>query len=343
MQTAYGAVLNEIIPEAKGSMIMEKNVTPRVLIVSSANMDFVMGVESVPPAGATVIESRSYSYVPGGKGANSAIAFRRLGGDAVFCTRLGQDANGDALEALYRREGIDVSFITRDKETPTGLAAILVEGNGANRIIVYPGSNLTITEESIRAALSGDTKPDALFMQLEIAPEAIILAAKTAEENGIPVFMDAGPARKDFPLDRLPTLEVFSPNETETEVFTGVKPEDDASCLAAAKILTGMVKAKHYVLKLGARGAFVYTPSASTESGTHIDTYHFVKPVDTTAAGDAFTAGLTLEYLRTGDICRAIRYGNVVGTITISRAGASTSIPSEEEIAAFMKEHAIEI
>ena len=317
--------------------------TPKVLIVSSANMDFVMNVATVPPAGATVIESASYRYVPGGKGANSAIAFRRLGGDAVFCTRLGTDANGDALESLYKSEGIDTSYITRDTEAPTGLAAILVEGNGANRIIVYPGSNMTITEEQIKAAMSGDEKPDALFMQLEISPEAIICAANTAAENGIPVFMDAGPANPNFPFDRLPCLEVFSPNETETEVFTGIKPLDDASCLAAAKKLMTMVKAKHYVLKLGGRGAYVYTPTANAEAGTHLPTYDLVKVVDTTAAGDAFTAGLTLEYLRSDDILRAIRYGNVVGTITISRAGASTSIPSTAEIDAFIEKHQIVI
>ena len=318
-----------------------KHLTPKVLIVSSANMDFVMNVATVPPAGATVIETASYRYVPGGKGANSAIAFRRLGGDAVFCTRLGTDANGDALESLYRSEGIDTSFITRDTDAPTGLAAILVEGNGANRIIVYPGSNMTITKESIADAMAGEDKPDALFMQLEIAPDAIVYAANTAAENGIPVFMDAGPANKEFPFDRLPCLEVFSPNETETEVFTGVKPLCDASCLEAAKKLEKMVKAKHYVLKLGGRGAYVYTPSLSTETGVHIPTYDLVKVVDTTAAGDAFTAGLTLEYLRSDDILRAIRYGNVVGTITISRAGASTSIPSTAEIDAFVAQHAI--
>lgn len=318
-----------------------KHKTPKVLIVSSANMDFVMNVGTVPPAGATVIESGTYRYVPGGKGANSAVAFRRLGGDAVFCTRLGKDANGDALETLYRKEGIDVSFITRDEDVPTGLAAILVEGNGANRIIVYPGSNMTITEESIAASMRGEDKPDALFMQLEISPDAIVYAANTAAQNGIPVFMDAGPANPAFPFDRLPVLEVFSPNETETEVFTGIKPADDASCLAAAKKLEVMVKAKHYVLKLGGRGAYVYTPSISTESGTHLPTYDVVKVVDTTAAGDAFTAGLTLEYLRSGDIARAIRYGNVVGTITISRAGASTSIPGEQEIEAFVKQYGI--
>jgi len=316
-----------------------KSSTPKVLIVSSANMDFVMNVDTVPPAGATVIETASYRYVPGGKGANSAIAFRRLGGDAVFCTRLGTDANGDALESLYRNEGIDVSFITRDSDTPTGLAAILVEGNGANRIIVYPGSNMTITEDAIKAAV--ESKPDALFMQLEIAPDAIVYAANTAAEQGIPVFMDAGPANKSFPLAALPTLEVFSPNETETALFTDIAPVDDASCLAAAKKLTTMVKAKHYVLKLGGRGAYVYTPSVSTERGTHIPTYDLVKVVDTTAAGDAFTAGLTLEYLRSGDICRSIRYGNVVGTITISRAGASTSIPGTAEIDAFVEKHGI--
>lgn len=317
--------------------------TQNVLIVSSANMDFVMNMKEVPASGQTVIETGSYAYVPGGKGANSAIAFRRLGGDAVFCTSLGRDANGDALEALYRREGIDVSYLTRDEKVPTGLAAIFVEENGANRIVVYPGANMTIPEDAIRAAVKAEGKknPDALFMQLEISPEAIVTAANAAAEAGVPIFMDAGPANKSFPFERLPRLTVFSPNETETEAFTGISPEDDASCLKAAKALVKMVKAEHYVLKLGARGAYVYTPEKDAESGVLVPSYRYVKAVDTTAAGDAFTAALTLEYLRCGDILRAMRYGNVVGAITVSRAGASTSIPSVTEIEAFIAQYGI--
>ncbi len=309
----------------------------RILVVSSANMDFVMNVAAVPPAGATVIEGGGYRYVPGGKGANSAVAFGRLGGDTAFCTCLGRDANGDALDALYRAEGIDVSFIARDEVRPTGLAAILVEENGANRIIVYPGANAAIPDAVIRSAVG--SMPEALFLQLEIAHESVILASNEAFRRGIPVFLDAGPADRAFPLDRLSGVEVFSPNETETEVFTGIAPTDDASCHLAAEALSHRVKAKHYVLKLGGRGAYVYTPGDGRS--VRIPAYSLLPVVDTTAAGDAFTAALTLEYLRTGDIERAVRYGNAVGAITVSRSGASTSIPTVAQIDSFIKKHAI--
>lgn len=114
-------------------------MSKKILVISSANMDFVMAVGAIPLTGQTMVESRSYKYVPGGKGANSALAFARLGADSVFCTRLGRDANGEALRRLYDGAGIDTRYIVEDAEQPTGLAVIMVEDGGANRIIVYPG------------------------------------------------------------------------------------------------------------------------------------------------------------------------------------------------------------
>ena len=308
----------------------------RILVVSSANMDFVMNMNAIPAAGQTVIESNSYNYVPGGKGANSAVAIRRLGGDCVFCTRVGNDANGAVLNNVYKKEGIDVRFIARDNTIPTGLAAIMVEADGANRIVVYPGANLAITKDDIDHAMT--CYPDALFMQLEIDPEAIIYAADCAAKAGIPIFIDAGPANKDFPLDRLPPLEVFSPNETETEIFTGINPSTPDNCLRAAIALSKMVKAKYYVIKLGSRGVYIY-------DGLYyhcLPTYD-VKVVDTTAAGDSFTAAFALEYLRTGDVERAGKYGNAVGSLAVSRAGAYTSLPTAAEVEEFIKKRNIKL
>ena len=311
-------------------------MSKKILVVSSANMDFVMKVGQIPTAGMTMIESRSYSYVPGGKGANSALAFARLGADSVFCTRLGKDANGEALRKVYDDAGIDTRYIVADNAQPTGLAVIMVEDEGANRIIVYPGANGTVCRADAEAAL--DCGPDAVFMQLEIGEQAILDTAALAAARGIPVFVDAGPARADFPLDKLPGLTVLSPTATETAIFTGIEPATEADCAAAAKKLAGMGDAKYIVIKLGGRGAFVWDVAA--ERGETIASYD-TKVVDTTAAGDAFTAALTLEYLRSGDIFRAVRYGNVVGSITVSRAGASTSIPTTEEVDAFIAERGI--
>lgn len=313
-------------------------MSKKILVVSSANMDFVMKVGQIPTAGMTMIESRFYSYVPGGKGANSALAFARLGADSVFCTRLGRDANGAALRKVYDDAGIETRYIVEDDAVPTGLAVIMVEDEGANRIIVYPGANSAVCRVDVEAAL--DCAPDAVFMQLEIGEQAILDTAALASARGIPVFVDAGPARADFPLDKLPGLTVLSPNETETAIFTGISPDTEADCVAAAKKLAAMGDAKYIVIKLGGRGAFVWDVAA--ESGEIIPSYD-TKVVDTTAAGDAFTAALTLEYLRSGDIARAVRYGNVVGSITVSRAGASTSIPTVDEVEAFISDRKIRL
>lgn len=305
---------------------------PNVLIISSANMDFVLPISCLPARGQTVMESGAYRYVPGGKGANSAVAVARLGGNCTFCAKLGLDDNGDALAALYEREGIDCRALCRSDNTPTGLAAIMVESDGANRIVVYPGANLTLTERDVDHAL--DTQPDAVYLQLEISKEAVLYAAKSAAARGIPVFVDAGPADKTFPLEQLPPLVLFSPNETEAEIFTGIYPDSEENCLACARALTERVKATYIVLKLGGRGAYLY--DTEKKAGEIIPALP-VKAVDTTAAGDAFTAALTLRYLQTGDMTASVRYANAVGALTVSRPGASSSIPTKTEVEEFQK------
>lgn len=300
----------------------------RILVVSSANMDFVQRMHRIPARGETVTEDSSYAYVPGGKGANSAVAFARLGTECVFCTCLGDDENGRILRALYEKEGIDTSHIAISREVPTGLASIIVEEDGSNRIIVYPGANAVITEENIREAF--DCRPDAVYVQLEISQEAVIYASKLAYERGIPFIVDAGPARADFPLSGLGAVEIFSPNETETKIFTGIEPSDESLRLAAAKRLYEMVNAKYIVLKLGSAGAYLYDGAR----GVTLPPYS-VKVVDTTAAGDTFTAALVRFYLDGEPIERAIRLANCAASISVSRAGASASIPTIEETMAF--------
>lgn len=298
----------------------------RILTVSSANMDFVMDTPRIPVGGESLICDGSYKYIPGGKGANSAVAVARLGGNSIFCACIGRDANGNALLELYNNEGIDTRFIYRTNDAPTGLAAIMVEGNGQNRIIIYPGANAKISREAIDLAIA--EKPDALFMQLETTPATVVYAANAAHAAGIPVVIDAGPADPDFPLDMLPEIEIFSPNESETEIFTGIKPIDEKSCAEAVAKLSEKVKAKHFCIKLGDKGCYidgVIVPSFKT------------KAVDTTAAGDTFTAALTLEYLKHGDTLRAARFACAAASIVVSRVGASSSIPTRAEVLAIVR------
>ncbi len=305
----------------------------RILVISSANIDFVQRMRRIPYAGETVVETESgYSYVPGGKGANSAITFARFGADCVFTCKLGRDANAKRLLSIYKNEGIDVRYVMEDAETPTGMASILVEENGKNRIIVYPGANMTMTPEEIEEPFT--CYPEAVYMQLEIPDEAIFEAARRAHEAGIPVFIDAGPARLDFPLSRLGRVEIFSPNENETRIFTGISPTNEDTALRAAIRLSNLVDARYIVLKLGERGSFIYDVEGKQY---YVVPAERVEAVDTTAAGDVFTAAMVYVYLQNGSILSAVKYATCAAAISVTREGASTSIPTRTEVIAYAR------
>ncbi len=308
----------------------------RILVVSSSNMDFVMKVGKMPEAGQTVTETRGYSYVPGGKGANAAMTFAKLGADCIFCAKLGNDQHAQRLKKLYDDCGIDTRFVTNDRNSPTGLAAIVVEDNGANRIVCYPGSNSSLGPDDVEDAFT--TLPDAVFVQLEVPEEAVVAAAEQAKRLGVPLFVDAGPARRGYPIDRLAPIEILSPNETETFALTGVMPNNSDNCLLAASELMRMTQAKYVVIKLGGRGAYIHDGRSS-----QLLSAYECEVVDTTAAGDAFTAALTLEYLNTHDICHSVKYANAVGALVVGRAGASTSIPDAAEVERFIRMRGIRL
>ena len=306
----------------------------RVLVVGSANMDLSMNVFKMPEAGETVLDDGGVAYVPGGKGANAAMALLKMGADTVLCAKLGADAHGQRLYQYYKESGINTSCIKVDHDFPTGLAVVIKEASGDNRIVVYPGANSNITTENVIDAF--DCQPDAVFIGFEIPFSIALAAAKVASAKGIPVFVDAAPAEKSYPLEALPQVEIFSPNESETLEYTGINPTGLDSSLRAALALYRRVKCKYIVIKQGARGAFLY-------DGKHYDTFPAIradKTVDTTAAGDAFTAGLTIEYLRNGgDIKAAIKYANAAGAITVTRAGASSSVPTDAEVRALLEKN----
>ena len=306
----------------------------RILLVGSANMDLSMNLYKMPERGETVLDDGGVAYTPGGKGANSAVAFARLGGECVFCTKLGRDAHGQKLYSYYKECGINTTFIKVDPDAPTGLAVVMKEADGSNRIIVYPGANRTLNNDNIIEAFN--SRPDALYLGFEIPFNMALAAAKIASANNVPIFVDAAPASKEYPLESLPPVEIFSPNEAETFEYTGIMPKGTDSCLQAAYSLFQKIKAKYIVIKLGARGAFFF-------DGKHFDLIPSFRPddvVDTTAAGDTFTAAMTLEYLRSANIKEAMRFGAAAAAIAVSRKGASTSVPSADEVRDFLAKRA---
>lgn len=301
----------------------------RVLIISSANMDLMMKVKSIPERGQTVIDNE-YDFVPGGKGANAALAFAKLGADCYFCARLGDDENGRILKEFYKESDINTDYIYIDSENPTGLAVVIVESDGSNRIVVYPGANSKLSVDDAKKAL--ECEPDAIFLQFEAADfDTAVQFTSLAKQKGIPIYLDAAPADSSYELSRLAELEVFSPNETETQIFTGINPDSEDNCLNACRKFGEMLSFKYCVLKLGSRGAYVYDGNC----GTLYPPYP-TKAVDTTAAGDAFTAAFTIKHLETGDVKSACDFANKVGAYTVSKKGASSSIPTLDELEKFL-------
>lgn len=303
----------------------------KILVVGSSNMDLSMNMYRVPAAGETVIDDGGVAYNPGGKGLNAAVAFKRLGADTVFSTRLGADMHGQKIYTFLKEMGINTSYVKADHTTPTGFAAVLKESDGQNRIIYYPGANITLTRDNISEAFS--CQPDAVYINFEISFDAALAAAKIASSRGIPIFIDAAPADKDHALEALPDIEVFSPNETETYEYTGILPVGADASLRAALALWKRIKTKYIVIKQGARGAFIY-------DGKHysmIPSFRADKVVDSTAAGDVFTAALTYEYLESHDIVLAAKYGAAAGAVTVSKPGAASSAPTDSEIIDFIR------
>jgi ribokinase len=298
----------------------------RILLIGSANMNLIMNMYKLPEAGETVSDDGGVAYTPGGRGANAAIALTRLGADCVFATKLGADLHGQKLYNYYKELGINTSAIKVDHDYPTGLSLVIREAEGADRIVLYPGANGNITTENIIDAFA--CEPDAVYLSFELPFPTVLAAAKVASAKNIPIFIDSTPASKDDQLEALPFVEIFSPNENETFEYTGIMPNTMETSLRAALAMYRRVKCKYLVIKQGARGAFLY----DGKKYTSVPAIRADKTVDTTAAGDAFTAAMMLSYLDGLDIKSAVRYGCVAGAITVTRQGAAESVPTRDEI-----------
>ncbi len=290
-------------------------------------MDLSMSMTRVPERGETCIDEGGVIYTPGGKGANAAVAIARLGGECVFVTKLGADVHGQRLYDFYKAQGVNTSFVKVDHDHPTGLAVVMSEADGENRIVVYPGANSHIMTEAVLEAF--ECEPDAVHIGFEVPFHIALATAKIAAGKGIPIFLDPAPASREYELENFPEVEIFAPNETEVLEYTGINPTSLDNSLRASIALAKRVKCKYIVIKQGSRGAFLYDGKRYFT----FPAYRVDKVVDATAAGDAFGAALLLEYLRSGDIRAAVKHGNAAGAITVTRRGASTSIPGGEEVA----------
>ncbi|MEG0371474.1 MAG: ribokinase [Clostridium sp.] len=301
----------------------------KVCVLGSINMDEVVGCAKMPQIGETILAD-TFKKVPGGKGANQAVAARKMGCSVCMIGKIGNDSNGEVLIDALKRDGVDTKYIFKDYERPTGVAIILVDDSGNNSIAVVPGSNMAITHEDLDYAKEAIKDSNVLISQFETPVDITIEAFKIARSMGVITILNPAPAR-DIPDELLKYTDIIVPNETEAESLTGIKVNNiETAKEASENFLRNGVK--YVIITLGDKGAAIVTDNDSI-----LVPANKVNAVDTTAAGDSFIGGLSRiisceEVLSIDSIKRAVRFGNNVSSIVVTREGAQTSIPTFDEV-----------
>jgi ribokinase len=299
----------------------------KVVVVGSSNTDMVVKCSRLPRAGETVTGG-TFVMVPGGKGANQAVAAARLGAEVVFVARVGADSFGEAAVAGYQREGICTDYIIRDPEAHTGVALIMVDEAGENLIAVASGANHRLSPEDVYRAAPAFQGARVVLVQLEIPLPAVEAAVGMANRHQIPVILNPAPA---VPLgeDLLARIDILTPNESEAEGLTGIRCEDEQSAeKAARKLLEKGIR--QVIVTLGARGALIVN-----REGTRLVPAYRVVAVDTTAAGDAFSGALAAATASGMAIEDAVEFATKAAAISVTRMGAQPSLPTRAEVENF--------
>lgn len=299
-----------------------------VIVVGSLNMDILIPVNPYPKSGETVVGG-TIQYNPGGKGANQALAAARLGANVQMMGMIGNDAYGEQLKQTLSYAGVKTELL-QIWEGSSGLAFVHLERDGANRIILSPGANNAFSQDKIKPFADLISDADAVLVQLEIPIETVEKVVDIAVSANTPVFLDPAPVRADL-FDRIRMIDWITPNEYEAELLTGQPVIDIKTArIAAAKLQR--LGAKRVLLKVGNKGAYVLD-----ENGFFYQPAFEIHAIDTTAAGDAFSAAFVVDYLKYRNSHNAIRTACAAGALTATRIGAQISLPNREEVLDFMK------
>ncbi len=296
-----------------------------ILVVGSLNTDLVVRTPRFPQPGET-ISGEDLKVIPGGKGANQAVAAARHGIQVSMLGRVGKDSFGDFLLNNLKENQVDFCHVQRD-DASTGTAVIIVDANGQNSIILSAGSNGKVSPMDVNSASFADYK--LLLLQLEIPIPPVLAAARRAHESGLQVILNPAPA-KELPEELLSLADYLIPNETELSLLTGMDVSDLSSVERAAKSLLER-GVKNVIVTLGSKGALI----VSSIQVTHVDTFP-VNVVDTTAAGDAFIGGFAYMLLQNKSLEEAVRYGCACGALATTKFGAQPSLPTREEVERFI-------
>lgn len=303
-------------------------MTKRILVLGSSNVDLILRIPRFHQAGETILGENLITAF-GGKGANQAIAARRLGGDVLFLTKLGNDHYGQSYRRYLIENKISPRTILKDKNTPTGMACIELNSKGENRIIVSPGANGSFSINDIRRCSPLFKKIKVFVTQLEIPVDTVRMGLKMAKKYGALTLLNPSPSRP--PSAEILTLtDFFVPNELEAQSLTGLKMEESQDIPRMASKLLKM-GVKNVVITLGPRGLFFKNPNEEIWMKAFK-----VKVVDTTAAGDTFMGAMACGLAEAKPIREVLRLANAAGALATAKLGAQPSLPFRNTLENFL-------
>lgn len=295
----------------------------KILVLGSSNTDMTVRTAALPRPGETLIGG-DFVMGPGGKGANQAVAARRLGGDAALVCKVGRDMFGDNAILHYEREGLDTRGILVS-ELPSGVALINVDAKGENSIVVAPGANMDLTEEDIERVSDRIREADIVLLQLEIPIPSVLAAARIAHAGGAQVVLNPAPYA-EVPDELFRYVDLFIPNETELSAYTGITVCDRKSALGAADIMLAR-GVKKIIVTLGSKGSLIYDGKEVCDVAACP-----VEAVDTTAAGDTYCGALCVGLSEGLTLQEAAVFASKASALSVTRPGAQNSMPYRKEI-----------
>lgn len=301
----------------------------KVVVVGSLNMDLVTRASRLPRAGETLV-GESFTTVPGGKGANQAVAVARLGAEVAMVGCVGNDAYGAQLRSALENERIDCRAVS-EVAGSSGVALIVVDDSSQNAIVIVAGSNGYLTPELLQGYDAVLQASEVIVCQLEVPMETVGYTLKRGRELGKIVILNPAPASGPLPADWYASIDYLIPNESEATALSGVAVDslDSARLAAAALVEAGAGKV---IITLGAEGA-LFTDG---QDFTHLPAPK-VKAVDTTAAGDTFVGGFAAALASGKTEAEAVRFGQLAAALSVTHAGAQPSIPSLQDVEAFAR------
>lgn len=307
------------------------NKPGNIVVIGSVNMDLVAKTDRFPQPGETIIGHQFYQ-IPGGKGANQAVAAARLGAEVSFIGCVGDDLFGQQLSKGLDNEGINLSGLRTVEGVSSGLAHITLTDTD-NTIIVIPGANAHCTPEHIAAHESLIAGADIVLMQLEIPLHTVQYAVQLAERHGIPVILNPAPAHP-LPNELLQGVTYLTPNETELAFLAGGLTASTHSLQIQLQVLLNQ-GVKHVVATQGERGVLF---GSQDSSYIHHQPAHPVQAIDTTGAGDAFNAGLAVALAEGNALSESVTFASAVGALAVTKLGAQPGMPTRDEVMNFIKQ-----